>query len=114
MYQSKGDYQYSIFILITIHDCLKILKTLALHRPTEATCFSLDNLLFKDGQVRLSDVYLNKAKVKKEILILRNKNHSKLTADLEDIVPESYTQKLWQLQNLQFICCLACMMITNF
>jgi hypothetical protein len=52
--------------------------------------------------------------MKKEILALRNKNHSKLTADLEEIVPESYTQKLWQLQNLQFICCLACMLLTFF
>jgi len=39
--------------------------------------------------------------MKKEIMALRNKNHSKLTAELEEIiVPESYTQKLWQLQNL--------------
>ena len=76
---------------MTIHDCLKILKTLALHRPTEAICFSLDNLLYKDGQIRLSDVYLSKARMKKEIQTLRNKSLSKLTGELEEIVPESYT-----------------------
>jgi len=83
--------QHYVFTLMTIHDCLKILKTLALHRPTEATCFSLDNLLLKDGQIRLSDVYLSKARMKKEILALRNKTHSKLTAELEELIPESYT-----------------------
>jgi hypothetical protein len=80
---------------MTIHDCLKILKTLALHRPTEATCFSLDNLLFKDGQVKLSDVYLSKAKMKKEILNLRSKGQTRLISDLDEIMPESYSQKLW-------------------
>ena len=65
-----------IYILLTIHDCLKILKTLALHRPTEATCFSLENLLYKDGQIKLSDVYLSKAKMKKEIQFIRNKKHA--------------------------------------
>jgi len=70
--------------LITIHDCLKILKTLALNRPSDATCFSLDNLLFKDGQIKISDVYLSKVKIKKEILQLRNKKYSQLTADLAD------------------------------
>jgi len=40
--------------------------------------------LFKDGQIKISDVYLSKVKIKKEILQLRNKKYSQLTADLAD------------------------------
>jgi len=53
---------------MAVHDCLKILKNLALHRPLEATCFTLDNLLYKDGVLKISDVYLSKVKMKKEII----------------------------------------------
>lgn len=54
-------------VLVLIHDCLKILKMLALYRPNDAICFTVDNLLIKDGHVILSDAYLSKAKLKREI-----------------------------------------------
>ena len=54
-------------VLVLIHDCLKILKMLALQRPNDAICFTVDNLLIKDGHVILSDAYLSKAKLKREI-----------------------------------------------
>jgi len=90
-------------VFVLIHDCLKILKMLALNRPNDAICFTVDNLLIKDGHVILSDAYLSKAKLKREIQLLTNK----------DLVQESYTQKLWQLQNLQFIGRLACQMLSE-
>lgn len=47
-------------VLVIVHDCLKILKLLALHKPLDAICFSIDNLLIKDGHVILADAYLSK------------------------------------------------------
>lgn len=60
-------------VLLLVHDCLKILKMLALLRPNDAICFTVDNLLIKDGHVILSDPYLSKAKLKREIQLLNNK-----------------------------------------
>jgi hypothetical protein len=54
-----------MYQLVVIHDCLKILKTLALHRPNEATCFSLDNLYLKEGTLKIADIYISKTKVRK-------------------------------------------------
>lgn len=62
-----GDKLKTYIVLILIHDCLKILKMLALYRPNDAICFTRDNLLLKDGHVILSDAYLSKAKLRREI-----------------------------------------------
>jgi len=42
---------------------------LALYRPSDAICFTVDNLLIKNGSVILSDAYLSKAKLKREIML---------------------------------------------
>jgi hypothetical protein len=53
--------------LVLVHDCLKILKMLALLRPNDAICFSVDNLLLKNGHLILSDAFISKSKLKREI-----------------------------------------------
>lgn len=63
----------TFIILVIVHDCLKILKLLALHKPLDAICFSIDNLLIKDGHVILSDAYLSKSNLKREIRTLSEK-----------------------------------------
>ena len=59
--------------MVIMHDCLKILKMLALHKPLDAICFTVDNLLIKDGHVILSDAYLSKNNLKREIRLLSDK-----------------------------------------
>lgn len=84
--------------MLLIHDCLKILKMLALQRPNDAICFTVDNLLIKDGHVILSDAYLSKSKLKREIQLLGSKKMDFASdPNKEHLLPESYTQKLWQL-----------------
>jgi hypothetical protein len=40
---------------------------LALNKPHDAICFTVDNLLIKDGHVVLSDAFISKAMLKREI-----------------------------------------------
>lgn len=61
-------FKYSI-VLAIMHDCLKILKMLSLQRPEAAICFTTDNLLFRNGHIVLSDCYLSKAKIKRELAL---------------------------------------------
>jgi hypothetical protein len=46
--------------MLIVHDCLRILKYLSLTAPTEALLFSEENLLIKEGRVKLSDPFLSK------------------------------------------------------
>jgi hypothetical protein len=64
---SMTDRYKTFIVLILVHDCLKILKMLALLRPNDAICFSVDNLLLKNGHLILSDAFISKAKLKREI-----------------------------------------------
>ena len=57
--------------MLVVHDCLRILKYLSLTAPTEELLFSEDNLLIKDGRVKLSDPFLSKAHLQQELLKIR-------------------------------------------
>lgn len=103
---------HTYLILIIIHDCLKILKILAYLRPHDAINFTTENLLVKDGRILLSDAYLSKQKIKRELQVQANKK-IEIVGDMGGLMPESYSKKLWQLQNLQFILRLACQMLTD-
>ncbi len=96
-------FKYSI-VLAIMHDCLKILKFLSLQNPEDAIAFTTDNLLFKNGHVVLSECYLSKVKIKRE-LVLQDKC---LSCAEENNESSSFSQKLWQVQNLQFIAFIAC------
>jgi len=47
--QTNTERRATYIILLIIHDCLRILKFLALYKPEEAIFFTSDNLLIKDG-----------------------------------------------------------------
>lgn len=87
-----------------MHDCLKILKYLASAQPNEPIIFSEDNLLMKDGHVKLSDAFLNKTHIQQELSKLRKTK-----------VEQQKTSKKqpWQLQNIQFIAELACKLLAS-
>jgi hypothetical protein len=64
---TMADRYKTFIVLVLVHDCLKILKMLALLRPNDAICFSVDNLLLKNGHLILSDAFISKSKLKREI-----------------------------------------------
>ena len=64
---TMADRYKTFIVLVLVHDCLKILKMLALLRPNDAICFSVDNLLLKNGHLIISDAFISKSKLKMEI-----------------------------------------------
>lgn len=63
-------------ILLLLHDLMKILKMLALLKPKEPICFTLDNLLIRNGHLILSDAYLSKTKLKRELRLIQDKTNT--------------------------------------
>jgi len=68
--QTNTERRTTYIVLLIIHDCLRILKFLSLNRPLDSIFFSSDNLLIKDGHVKLSDSYFSRSKLKREYLRL--------------------------------------------
>ena len=57
--------------MLIIHDCLKILKHLALFHPFEQLHFDVNNLMLKDGRVKMADAYLRRKKLAYELSTAR-------------------------------------------
>lgn len=87
---------HTYIVLLIIHDCLKILKMLAFVRPHDAINFTTDNLLVKDGRILLSDAYLSKQRLKRELQVVAHKK-IEMVSDMGGFMPDSYSKKLWQL-----------------
>jgi len=113
--------------MLVVHDCLKILKYLSLNRPLEEKLFGLDNLLFQDGRLKMSDPYLSRKHLRNEISSIKRAKFnefqgiappqdllsSTIMGDSANRFSATYSQKMWQLQNLQFIGELACQLLAD-
>lgn len=108
--QTAPEKRTTFIVLLIVHDCLRILKFLAAHRPYDAVCFHTDNLMLQDGHVRLADGYLSKNKLKREMIRARTKLPE---SSLEPFIPETYQKRLWQIQNLQFVTKIACQLLCS-
>ena len=71
-------------VMLIIHDCLRLLKTLSRSNPTEPVYLGMDNLYLMNGRVRLCDPFLNRTRLLQELIKLKAKhNEAKAREDGE-------------------------------
>lgn len=77
-------------ILLLVHDCLKILKLLA-GQHSDPINFSADNLLVKNGHLVLTDAYISKTNLKRQIRGMPTQSSRWLVANLEFVLKVACT-----------------------